>query len=235
MDFYDVEGEFYDIFYLSFEDDLNLYRKFLCPRVLELFCGTGRLLMKLMPQYGVGVDINEGMLERARENLKGMNVRLVKADARNFHLGEKFCLIIIPINSLLMFPRGERIKILRSAAEHLDEGGRIIVDLLNPYEMVEDIVHHGDTVELNGIIYSRFFVPRWRRDHWEVLYFYDVVESGIVRRKHAKLPIYPVYPEDVEDEAKEAGLKVVAMYGDYEMGKYGENSERIIAVMERRV
>ena len=231
MKFYDVEADFYDLFYFKFNSDIPMYRRFLCPRVLEVFTGTGRILAKLGPEYGVGLDLSEKMLSQARRNLEGMNVKLVRGDAREFSLGERFCLIIIGLNSLMMFPRDERIRILKRAAGHLESGGRVIVDLLNPYEMVEGIVHHGDTVEKDGVFYSRFFVPRWRGNHWEVLYFYDISNENSFKRLHSKLDLYPIYPEYLEDEVGEAGLRVDSLYGDYSLKPYDEDSERIIAVM----
>jgi ubiquinone/menaquinone biosynthesis C-methylase UbiE len=51
-----------------YEDEVSFLR-FLVPpgrRVLELGCGTGRLLAKLQPSLGVGVDISHRMIEEAR-------------------------------------------------------------------------------------------------------------------------------------------------------------------------
>jgi SAM-dependent methyltransferase len=46
------------------------YMRFLVPagsRVLDLGCGTGRLLAELAPSRGVGIDFSEAMIETARE------------------------------------------------------------------------------------------------------------------------------------------------------------------------
>jgi SAM-dependent methyltransferase len=51
-----------------FEEDWR-YLRFLVPegrRVLDLGCGTGALLDRLKPAYGVGVDFSEAMIEVAR-------------------------------------------------------------------------------------------------------------------------------------------------------------------------
>jgi ubiquinone/menaquinone biosynthesis C-methylase UbiE len=51
-----------------YEDEVSFLR-FLVPpgrSVLELGCGTGRLLALLQPSVGVGVDISPGMIEEAR-------------------------------------------------------------------------------------------------------------------------------------------------------------------------
>ena len=52
------------------------YMKFLVgkkARILELGCGTGRLLNELNPSYGVGVDLSENMIQVAQENYPKLN------------------------------------------------------------------------------------------------------------------------------------------------------------------
>jgi SAM-dependent methyltransferase len=52
-----------------FHDEDLRYTRFLVPpglRVLELGCGTGRMLAGLEPRHGVGVDFSPAMIERAR-------------------------------------------------------------------------------------------------------------------------------------------------------------------------
>ena len=56
---------------------LESFVSFLVPenkRVLEIGCGTGDLLFKLKPSYGLGVDISEKMIELARQ--KNSNSRI---------------------------------------------------------------------------------------------------------------------------------------------------------------
>jgi len=53
-----------------YQDDYS-YMRFLVnegQRVLDLGCGTGRLLNSLKPSYGVGVDLSQGMVEVAQKN-----------------------------------------------------------------------------------------------------------------------------------------------------------------------
>ncbi len=232
MDFYDVEAEIYDLFYFDFKEDIPLYKKYAdgCENVLELFCGTGRILYYLDNPNMYGIDLNEKMLSLARKNLEGKNVKLLKWDARNFKIEERFCLEIIGINSLIMFPKEDRMRILKNAYQHLRKGGRLIVDIINPFEMVEGIVHHGDTKFKDDKIYSRFFVPIRKDDHWKILYFYDIVEGENLRRKVAEMTIYPIEKEEIVDEMRDVGFKIEAIFGDYDMNEFSGYSERIIVV-----
>ncbi len=236
MDFYDIEAELYDLFYFDFKEDVDLYMKYVdnCESVLEFMCGTGRILYYLSHGNMWGVDLNEKMLSQARKNLQGKNVKLLRGDVREVTLDNEFCLIIIGLNSLIMFPQEERIKILKNAYRHAKRGGRIIVDVFNPFEMVEGIVHHGDTIFKGDKIYSRFFVPVRNDEHWKLIYFYDMVEGEILKRKVATMDIYPIEKEELEMEMKEAGFDVETVYGDYELGDFDEYSERIIIVGVKR-
>ena len=47
------------------------YMRFLVPegaRILDIGCGTGRLLAELRPSYGLGIDLSESMVTIARDN-----------------------------------------------------------------------------------------------------------------------------------------------------------------------
>ncbi len=232
MGFYDVEADLYDLFYFDFDDDIGIYRKYAerCDNVLEFMCGTGRILYHLNHGEMWGIDANEKMIEKARENLRNLNVHLIKGDVRDIDLQKKFCLIIIGLNSLTMFPRDERLKILKNAYRHLRNGGHVIVDVFNPFEMVEGIVHHGDTIFQGSKVYSRFFVPIRYEDHWKMLYFYDIVDGHNLERRVAKLHIYEISKEELVKELKEVGFKIEAIYGDYEMNEFEGDSEKIIVV-----
>ena len=72
--------------------------------LLELGCGTGRVLLPLAEAGNrvCGLDLSPHMLARCREKLARapaavqQRVRLLPGDMTAFHLGEKFALIIIP-------------------------------------------------------------------------------------------------------------------------------------------
>src|SRR5690349_14711591 len=59
------------------------------PRVLDLGCGTGQMLVQLSPviEYGVGLDISDAMIGRAPRLAQGGQLRFRVADAVRFCSG----------------------------------------------------------------------------------------------------------------------------------------------------
>lgn len=70
--------------------------KFLIPenkKVLELGCGTGDLLYKLNPSYGMGVDISENMIKIARK--KYPKLKFIVNDAQDLSIRGTFEYIVV--------------------------------------------------------------------------------------------------------------------------------------------
>ncbi len=102
-------------------------------QVLEVGCGTGlnfRLILPhLDPNRGrlVGMDFSKDMLVRARQRVKQAgwsNVELVESDAAEIQWPDRFDAILYSY-SLSMIPDWSRS--LRSASDHLVNGGRLVV------------------------------------------------------------------------------------------------------------
>jgi len=62
-------------------------------RILEIGCGTGELLHALSPSYGLGIDISDKMIDRAREKFPGLHFEA--GDVGNLQGDEKFDYIIL--------------------------------------------------------------------------------------------------------------------------------------------
>ena len=72
-----------------YNNDIS-YMKFLVgenKRILDLGCGTGKLLSALNPSYGVGVDISSNMISIAQKNYP--KHEFIIGDIRNEKIGYK--------------------------------------------------------------------------------------------------------------------------------------------------
>ena len=104
------------------------------PSVLDLGCGTGRLIAALAPGRSVaGVDPAEPMLAIARRRPGGELATWRAGDARTVRLGETFDLVVMTGHAFqtLLAPEDQRAA-LRTIAAHLAPEGRFIFDTRNP-------------------------------------------------------------------------------------------------------
>lgn len=143
MDTYEPIAAHYDREHDLFSDDIDWYlhlAEVAGPRVLELGCGSGRLLAPLAAAGNrvVGVDSSEAMIQRARSRLQSViargQVTLVLGDMQD--LGElgagSFDLVIIPLNGLLhVDDAAAQRRVLQEAATVLRPGGLLAIDVLH--------------------------------------------------------------------------------------------------------
>jgi SAM-dependent methyltransferase len=137
-------AEYYDEDYtvgIPDRGDIPFYRKYAVQQgspVLELGCGTGRILVPVA-ESGIecfGLDMNREMLgvcDNKARVLKLSNVHLKSASMDDFHYDRKFSLIYIPFRSFqhLLKPE-QQIRCLGLIREHLKDNGVFIMDVFAP-------------------------------------------------------------------------------------------------------
>ncbi len=109
--------------------------------ILELGCGTGRLLLPLARKgYQVtGVESNPRMLEILNSKLESApervrkRVQILESDMREFSTPTRFKLAFLSANTFLYLvtPQNQR-KVVQLANRHLETGGLLLVDTYLP-------------------------------------------------------------------------------------------------------
>jgi len=248
-DFYDaspmVAGRMQDLlFYVA------AAREYGAP-VLELGCGTGRMLVPLA-QAGfsvTGLDISTKMLEHAeqRRTLLGTaqreRIRLVPGDMTRFALGEQFPLIIIPFRPFqhLLTVR-EQLECLGCIREHLAKGGRLIMDFfqtdaarmhdadfLKEHAVADYLMDDGRKVHLTERVVA-FHRAEQRND---VEMAFEV--SGPDGRKKRSVFAFTIryfFRYEVEHLLARSGFRVTALYGDFDRSPLRDESPEMIFVAE---
>lgn len=244
---FDRFARFYDEDYRHYDDDvaaiLHLAQEMDGP-VLELGCGTGRLLVPLaaMGLPVTGVDISPALLAKARAKLETIpsrdQVTLVEADLRTLALPQQeFAFAFCTSNTLMhLADATDQLAVLERVAIHLRPGGLLMIDLFNP-----DI---GRLIEVNGVME---LADQWVREDgtevmkWsvrmldladqiqETLFVYEeVAPDGAVRRTRCPFTLRFLWRNEIELMLRLAGLEVEAVWGDFEGSPYESQSDHLV-------
>jgi|KBSSwiStaDraftv2_1062776.scaffolds.fasta_scaffold12676_2 SAM-dependent methyltransferase len=138
--------DLYDLALEGFQDDFGFWldesrRAAPAPgrpgRVLEVSCGTGRILLRLRAN-GIdaeGVDLSAPMLSRleAKAKARGLAVHVYRADMRDFTTEQRYHRVFIPFNGFAHCETVEdQLRCLQCCREHLEPGGALVVDMSYP-------------------------------------------------------------------------------------------------------
>jgi SAM-dependent methyltransferase len=252
MDMYELIAPYYDLEHAGYQEDVDLYLNYALAvgsPVLELGCGTGRLLEPLVCRgiEVVGVDSSPAMLALARKRLQESNllkhVELIEADARTLRLSERFRLAFVALNSFAHFTtRQDQRAVLAVIHQHLLPGGTLILDLPNAdvrrYQQAEGQVFHQGiwTDESQHIMVSHFIAatsdPEARLLH--LTHFYDIhPQAGPLRRVIVENELALLSPGEAELLVENCGFQLSHVFGDYDLNPCADTSPRLIIVATR--
>jgi SAM-dependent methyltransferase len=151
----------------SYDADLSLWRALADGArgpILDVGAGTGRVSLDLARRGHevVALDAEAELLDelRRRAGAASLPVEVVCADARDFDLGRRFGLIIVPMQTLqLLGGSAGRSAFLRSAARHLAPGALLAAALADALDgQLEDpseaVPALPDIREVDGTVYA---------------------------------------------------------------------------------
>jgi SAM-dependent methyltransferase len=131
-----LDAFLYDHEYKRRRDDVLHYRKLakeIGGPILDLGCGTGRILLPLLRDGHevVGVDSSGPMLARLRQ--KNARANVIHGDLREINLRRKFPLVLCAFNTFMhLYDRSDVEACLKVVRRHLRPGGAFAFDLMNP-------------------------------------------------------------------------------------------------------
>lgn len=232
-------ADIYDI-YVRADFDIPFWlneTKAVGGRVLELTCGTGRISVPLL-ESGIDltcVDYCPEMLAVLRRKVEsaGLTCNIVEMDISELALPIQYDFIFIPFNSFSeIIGRGRQMSALNRIRLHLADDGIFICTLRNskmesarmdgepqilgPYVLPDggvltvtcDFRLHADTGIVKGEQLYEF------RDRWGKPTGKRVLQVSFQLLSH----------EEFEKMILEAGFEILALYGDYDYGKF--NAEK---------
>ncbi len=246
-------ARFFDADYAGYLDDLPVIQAFAQRTggpLLELGCGTGRLLIPLAQAgYAVtGVDLSPEMLRIAGAKAESAGVAervtLVQGDYADAPLAGTYRLAFIVMNTFLhLRAQADQLRALRHWREHMAPGGTLLIDVFHPD------VHQ--LADLDGRLEwdktwidpeSGATVMKWvtrtvdlAEQTLHVTLIYDeIAADGSLHRTVVPFDIRYLWRFEAELLLEKAGFTLEALYGDWDMGPFESASDRMILVARRQ-
>jgi SAM-dependent methyltransferase len=239
-----MQPELYHAHHILHQEDLpfwiDLAQQSRGP-VLELGCGTGRVLAPLaLAGYQLaGIDHDMSMLQFARHLMSDIipSPWLVAADLRRFYFDINFPLIILPCNTYSTLDQPGRLACLEHVHRHLSPGGCFTFSMPNPVylsglpacsrpELEDEFIHPstGNPVQVSSAWQrtSQLFILTWLYD--------QLLPNGKAERTSETIAHQLVSAEIYLDEVRLVGFKVSRLFGDFDGSDYEQESPNLICV-----
>ena len=245
---YDKVARFYDLTHAELREDIDLIVQLAAQAngpVLELGCGTGRLLRPLFHAgcQVVGVDNSTAMLTLARDHLAQepaavqQRIQLVEQDFTKLTLPKDllFEFALIPYNTFLhLDSRGKRATLQRVRG-YLGENGRLFIDVVNPY-LLANLLPDEDYLLENDLIdqVTKKRVEQFART--ELLEGEQVVQVHWLYREEGGVETavsanyHYLYPHELDLLLQQTGFQMSQLWGSYDKTPFTQESERMIMV-----
>jgi SAM-dependent methyltransferase len=242
-------ARYYDLENAAFTEDLDFWLELAeaCSGpILELGCGTGRVLLNLARRgHAVtGLDNSPEMLARLRAKLEAASGRhlaappvLVQAGLEDFDLGQTFGLAIMPFNTFMHLSTPEaQLAALTRIRRHLAPSTTLALDLPNPGEAY--------AAQEQGLTLERTFADGERTVHQfssvaldraaqlaHITWLYDSTgPAGDVQRTIVPLTLRYTFPAEMRLLLERSGLALEHLYGDYDRSPYADGAPRLLVV-----
>ncbi len=211
--------------------------------MLELGCGTGRVLLPLAQAgfHALGIDRDRSMLKFLSGGIVPGEPApwLVAADMSRFNLAMRFPLIILPCNTFSTLEDEARQACLLCVRRHLASRGVFAVSLPNPlllanaprhapaeYEDEFTLPQTGNPVQVSSTLRrtGHTVALTWIYDH--------LLPDGQVQRFMLRADQHIFTPEQLIDQFGRAGLQVSEMFGDFDRSPYRGDSPHLVVLAE---
>ncbi|MEM4359631.1 MAG: methyltransferase domain-containing protein [Candidatus Bilamarchaeaceae archaeon] len=231
MDNYDEIADMYDLIYVG-DFDIDFYEreaKEANGPVLEVGCGTGRVLLELLKK-GIdieGIDISKEMLRilKNKAKIRGLSPHVYYADMRDFSLKRRYGMIIIPYRTFLHLSTDvDRLATLKNIYKHLLPGGKVIIHVYNPSQPELETTNEFKPVditkfrigqdEITVLWYMRYSKPANEAKYLIVLY------KGKKKIREFSMTLHFINYKKARALLKKAGFKNIMAYVDFTKRPY---------------
>jgi len=246
---YAALARYYDLENADFTEDLDYWLELADEAgdpILELGCGTGRVLLNLARRgHAVtGIDNSPEMLARLHAKLEAASGRhlpaphhIVQAALEDFELPLRYRLALMPFNTFMHLLTTEaQLAALERIRRHLAPGGLLALDVPNPGDAyaaqdqgvtLERTFADGDrTVQQ----FSSIAIDRAAQLSHITRIYDATVPAGSVHRSIVPLTLRYAFPAEMRLLLERSGLNLTHLYGDYDRSPFVDGSPRMLVL-----
>lgn len=206
-------------------------------RILEAMVGSGRIIIPLL-EAGLtvdGVDYSPEMLSSCRQRCeeRGLKVNLYESNLQELALPNKYEAIIIPGGSFLLIEkREESISALKRLYDHLEPGGRLILDLFLPDNKFEGnafggastfYLPNGDIITMEGKLVEADLFNQYKVSYLK----YEKWRNGtLIQTELQRFALRWYGIEEFRLVLEDIGFSDVVICADFDYGKVPSSSNQ---------
>jgi len=213
--------------------------------LLELGCGTGRLLLPLAEAgfQCYGIDNDQRMLEFLQNRIPNEaqdRIQTFNTDFTSFSLDIQFPLIILPCNTYSTIRSDFRQSLLGCVYKHLTANGIFAVSITNPdflsaqesteHAEIETIFPHPDTGNPVQVSYRIERSVDAVTFHW---YYDHLLPDGKVHRSKVCLTHSLIPTSQYMDEIRISGFKINETFGSFDRTPFSQDSPNLIIIAQK--
>lgn len=214
----------------SFIDTLIKYLRFSeNDQILDVACGKGRHSIYLNAQgFNVtGIDLSKENIKHAQK-FENETLRFKEWDMRIPFSSSAYDFVLNLFTSFGYFESSEEnCEAINSIAQSLKPGGCLLLDFLNPYVVINNLVN-SELKTIQGIDFEI------NRDFREGFIYKKIEFSDQGKNYSFEEKVKAIRRTEFLDYFDKANLKVKAIFGDYQLNQYvADQSERLIFLVEK--
>ena len=215
----------------AFIDKLSDYLKLNAETlILDLACGKGRHAIYLNQQgYNVvGLDLAPQNIAFAKQ-YENDRLKFYQHDMREIWKKEKFNVILNLFTSFGYFDtENENKQAIDAMSGSLKKGGKILIDFLNPYTVIHNLVPR----EVQNIDGVTFYIRKFISEKGYIIK--DIEIEDHEKQFHFQERVKAIRRVRFLEYFEHAGLTLVDIFGDYNLQEYKpESSERMIFLLKK--
>jgi SAM-dependent methyltransferase len=217
-------AKYYDLFLQDNIEDIEFFKKYILgnyKKVLELGCGTGRLLIPLL-KSGVsidGLDNSSEMISILENKLTDQKTKIYNQSMDSFMCDDLYDLIFIGCGSFMLLDYEKGLRCLDSIKNNLKPDGEILIDLFIPWDDINkksnnsfDVVRNVSVSDERCLVYELFEIDIMNQTK-KGTYKYEKYVNGILSRTEVNnLDIRWYYENEIYQLLQEKGFSNVTTH-----------------------